>query len=85
MGVGLATIGLFALTNYVLTPKVELAWLRGEAEATRLARSKHGPLVVDFMADWCLPCKGMDVQVFANPDVGEQLRDYTLLRVDSTC
>lgn len=84
LGVALATVGLFAVTNYVLTPKTELAWMRGEAEATRLAQSKHGPLVVDFMADWCLPCKEMDVQVFANPDVGDQLRDFTLLRVDLT-
>jgi thiol:disulfide interchange protein DsbD len=84
VGVGLATLGLFALTNYVLTPRVELAWLRGEAEAVRLAHAKNGPIVVDFMADWCLPCKEMDVQVFANPDVDAELRDFTLLRVDLT-
>jgi thiol:disulfide interchange protein DsbD len=84
VGVSLAALGLFALTNYVLTPKVELAWMHGEAEALRLARTQNRPVVIDFMANWCLPCKEMDVQVFANPAVGDELRDFTLLRVDLT-
>jgi thiol:disulfide interchange protein DsbD len=84
VGVSLAALGLFALTNYVLTPKVELAWMHGEAEAMRQAREKQRPVVIDFMANWCLPCKEMDVQVFANPEVGDELRDFTLLRVDLT-
>jgi thiol:disulfide interchange protein DsbD len=83
-GVALAVIGLFAITNFVLTPKVELAWLRAEPEATRQAREQGRPLVVDFMADWCLPCKEMDVQVFSHPDVVTKLAAFTLLRVDLT-
>jgi len=84
LGVALASLGLFAITNYVLTPKLELAWMHGEAEALQLAKTQNRPVVIDFMADWCLPCKEMDVQVFANPDVGDELRDFTLLRVDLT-
>ena len=81
-GVVLAVTGLFAITNYVLTPKVELAWLRAEPEATQLARASGRPMVVDFMADWCLPCKEMDVKVFSHPDVVAELSAFTLLRVD---
>jgi thiol:disulfide interchange protein DsbD len=84
VGVALASLGLFALTNYVLTPKLELAWMHGEMEALLQARAQKRPVVIDFMADWCLPCKEMDVHVFANPDVGDELRDFTLLRVDLT-
>ena len=36
------------------------------------------------MADWCLPCKEMDVQVFSHPDVVTELSAFTLLRVDLT-
>ena len=58
--------------------------MHGEAEALRLAQTQNRPVVIDFMADWCLPCKEMDVRVFANPAVGDELRDFTLLRVDLT-
>jgi thiol:disulfide interchange protein DsbD len=83
-GVALAVTGLFAISNYVLTPKVELAWLRAEPEAAELARASGRPMVVDFMADWCLPCKEMDVKVFSHPDVVSELSAFTLLRVDLT-
>jgi thiol:disulfide interchange protein DsbD len=84
VGVSLASLGLFAITNYALTPRVELAWMHNETEAFRLAQAQKRPMIIDFMADWCLPCKEMDVRVFANPEVGDELRDFTLLRVDLT-
>jgi thiol:disulfide interchange protein DsbD len=84
LGVALSAVGLFTLTNYLLTPKVQLAWLRAEPEALRVAHAEQRPVVIDFMADWCLPCKEMDVQVFDHPEVGAQLRDFTLLRIDLT-
>lgn len=83
-GVAISAFGLFALTNYVLTPKVQHAWLHAEPEATQQAMAEGRPLVVDFMADWCLPCKEMDVQVFSHPDVGAELQKFTLLKIDLT-
>jgi thiol:disulfide interchange protein DsbD len=85
-GVALAVIGLFGLINYVLTPKgaVELAWLRDEPAAVADARAAGRPLLVDFMASWCLPCQEFDLRVFSRPEVAEAMRRFTLLRVDFT-
>ncbi|MEA2701086.1 MAG: thioredoxin:protein disulfide reductase, partial [Myxococcales bacterium] len=86
VGVALATVGLFAVTNYALTPKssIELTWLRSENEALAAARAAGQPLVIDFMADWCLPCRELDLKVFSHPDVAQAMQDFTLLRVDLT-
>jgi len=85
-GVALATAGLFAVTNYVLTPKgpVELRWLHGEAEALAEARAANRPLLVDFMATWCLPCKEFELKVFSDPEVAAEMQAFTLLKVDLT-
>ena len=86
VGVALATAGLFAVTNYVLTPKgpIELRWLHAEAEALADARAANRPLLVDFMASWCLPCKEFELKVFSDPEVAAEMQSFTLLKVDLT-
>jgi thioredoxin:protein disulfide reductase len=84
IGVGLATLGLFGATNYLLAPKgdVKLAWLSDEAAAVDAARTAGRPLLVDFAASWCIPCREFEVKVFSRPEVAQAMQRFTLLRVD---
>lgn len=82
VGILLMVGGLLAAINYLLTPALKVEWLRSEPAALAQAQSSGKPLLVDFMADWCLPCQEMDVKVFGRPDVAPTLAEFVLLRID---
>jgi len=84
LGVGMAAIGLFGVTNYLLAPKgdVKLAWMSDEPAAVAAARGAGRPLLVDFAASWCIPCREFEVKVFSRPEVAAAMQRFTLLRVD---
>lgn len=48
------------------------------------ARRSGQPVVLDFRADWCLPCKKLDRDVFSQRDVLSAARGIKLLQVDLT-
>jgi thiol:disulfide interchange protein DsbD len=85
-GVGLIALALFGLNNYRLTPKgdIKLTWLTDEATAMAQAKSSGRPLLIDFGADWCKPCKELEVKIFARRDIAELMLQYTLLKIDAT-
>ena len=76
--------GLFAAINYILTPKIVLHWLPTEAAGLAHARISGKPMVMDFTADWCLPCREFEVSVFARPEVAALLEDFVLVKIDLT-
>jgi thiol:disulfide interchange protein DsbD len=81
VGVALLVAGLFGGIAWMLTPK-PLAWVYGEKAGVAAARAAHKPAVLDFYADWCIPCKEMDVKTFAK--VADELSRFELVKVDCT-
>jgi thiol:disulfide interchange protein DsbD len=82
VGIAFAVAGLFAVTNFVLTPKIEIAWLHGEPAALAAAKAANKPMIIDFMADWCLPCKELELHVFSHPEAVSKMANFVLLKVD---
>ncbi|HET9836473.1 MAG TPA: protein-disulfide reductase DsbD [Rhodanobacteraceae bacterium] len=42
------------------------------------------PAMLDFYADWCVSCKEMEAETFAEPGVRQALQHFVLLRADVT-
>jgi thiol:disulfide interchange protein DsbD len=85
VGVLATVVGVFAATNALLTPReTKLHWHDDETVAIAEAAASSKQLIVDFRADWCLPCRELEVKVFSNPRVASALEKFVLVKVDLT-
>jgi thiol:disulfide interchange protein DsbD len=62
----------------------EIHWLPGSEGRLEEAVAQGMPVFIDFMADWCIPCKELDTFTFSDPEVVEVSRGFVMLKVDLT-
>jgi thiol:disulfide interchange protein DsbD len=76
-----ATAVLFLAAAAFFFPRKVLGW----QPYTDVALAGSGrPAVIDFTADWCVPCIEMDQRTFSNAQVREALAQRALFKVDLT-
>lgn len=60
------------------------SWIRNYDEGMKLARSGKKPVIIDFYADWCLPCKQIESEIFKNPEFIKAAERFIKIKLDCT-
>jgi thiol:disulfide interchange protein DsbD len=61
-----------------------LEWLAYDAGQLNAAVKSGQPVIVDFYADWCAPCRELDEKTFSDPEVAKVLAGFARFKVDQT-
>jgi thiol:disulfide interchange protein DsbD len=78
-------LALGAVGTFLAWPRpVELPFREYSPALLEEAKRGKKPVFIDFTADWCLPCRELEIKTFSTPAVHEALRGWVLLRADLT-
>lgn len=88
VGIAAPIYGLFLILtpgNIIARDSVHgIPWQTYTVTALGEATSAKRPIVIDFSADWCLPCKELEHKTFSRPEVVEAAKAIVPLRADLT-
>jgi thiol:disulfide interchange protein DsbD len=83
VGMG-ALVGLALIVISRRSARAELTFKPFDPALLQTARRERKAVVVDFSADWCVPCREMEATTFVDPTVVRQAHDVVRLKANLT-
>jgi thiol:disulfide interchange protein DsbD len=80
------SIIVLAVSIYSLIPseKQSPSWKIFDDASYETSLKNNERMIIDFYADWCIPCKELDAITFADKNVVEESKRFTAFKVDMT-
>ncbi|MBU0474588.1 MAG: protein-disulfide reductase DsbD [Bacteroidetes bacterium] len=77
---------MIVIATWMLWPVEKSApnWEKYSTENYETALQNNNKIIIDFYADWCIPCKELDALTFSDAKVISALANFKSLKVDMT-
>ncbi len=80
------SILIIAVAVYSLIPeqKAEINWKPYNSNISTAGLSSSRGMIIDFYADWCIPCKELDASTFRDPKVIDAAKSFLTYKANMT-